>query len=86
MMGADNGSSEIPLVANQNLWVQAYRIYIPEQHKIEVSKDVTFNERMAFKKSIEEVIEVEELEEPNEKNTENENNEKDQPDNPMEPC
>jgi hypothetical protein len=45
-----------------------------------------FNERMAFKKSIEETIEEEEIEEPNEENTESENNEKDQPDNPMEPC
>jgi hypothetical protein len=65
---------------------KAYRIYIPEQHKIEVSRDVTFNERMAFRKSIEEIIEEEELEEPNEENTENENNEKDQPDHPMDPC
>ena len=32
---------------------KAYRIYIPEQHKIEFSKDVTFNEKMDFKKSIE---------------------------------
>jgi hypothetical protein len=32
---------------------KAYRIYIPEQNKIEVSRDVTFNENMAFKKSIE---------------------------------
>jgi hypothetical protein len=48
---------------------KAYRIYNPEQHKIEVIRDVTFNERMAFKKSIEEIIE-EELEEPNEENTE----------------
>jgi hypothetical protein len=65
---------------------KAYRIYILEQHKIEVSRDITFNERMAFRKSIEEIIEEEELEEPNEENTENENNEKDQPDHPMEPC
>jgi hypothetical protein len=35
---------------------KAYRIYIPKQHKIEVSRDVTFNENMAFKKSIEETI------------------------------
>jgi hypothetical protein len=55
---------------------KACRIYIPDQHKIEVSKDVTFNERMAFKKSIEETIEEEEIEEPNEENTESENNEK----------
>jgi hypothetical protein len=65
---------------------KAYRIYIPEQHKIKVSRDVTFNERMAFRKSIEEIIEEEELEEPNEENTKNENDEKDQPDHPMEPC
>jgi hypothetical protein len=42
-----------------------YRIYITKQHKIEVSRDVTFNENMAFKKSIEE----EEHEEPIEENT-----------------
>jgi hypothetical protein len=53
---------------------KAYRIYIPEQHKIEVTRDVMFNERMAFRKSIEEIIEEEELEEPNEENTENKNN------------
>jgi hypothetical protein len=33
---------------------KAYIIYFPEKHKIEVNKDVTFNENMAFKKSIEE--------------------------------
>jgi hypothetical protein len=36
---------------------KAYRIYILEQHKFKVSRDVTFNEKMAFKKSIEETIE-----------------------------
>ena len=51
---------------------KAYRIYFPEQHKIKVSRDVTFNEKMAFRKSIEEIIEEEEFEEPNEENTENE--------------
>jgi hypothetical protein len=45
---------------------KAYRIYILEQHKIKVSRDVTFNEEMAFRKSIEEIIEEEEFEEPNE--------------------
>jgi hypothetical protein len=30
-----------------------YRIYILEEHNIEVSRDVTFNEKMTFKKSIE---------------------------------
>jgi hypothetical protein len=33
---------------------KAYGIYIPEQHKIEFSRDVTFNEKMAFNKYIEE--------------------------------
>jgi hypothetical protein len=65
---------------------KAYIIYIPKQHKIEVNRDITFNERMAFRKSIEEIIEEEELEETNEENIENENDEKEQPDHPMEPC
>jgi hypothetical protein len=30
-----------------------YIIYILEKHKIEVSRDIKFNERMAFRKSIE---------------------------------
>jgi hypothetical protein len=65
---------------------KAYRIYIPNQHKIEVRSDVTFNERMAFRKSIEETIEEEEIEELNEENTEGENNKKDQPDHSMDIC
>jgi hypothetical protein len=64
---------------------KSYIIYILEQHDIEVSRDVKFNENMAFKKSIEEIIEEEELEETNEENIENEDNEKDQPDHPIEP-
>jgi hypothetical protein len=48
---------------------KAHRIYIPEQHKIEVNRDVTFNERMTFRKSIEENIEEEEIEELNEEST-----------------
>jgi hypothetical protein len=65
---------------------KAYRIYIPEQHKIEVSRDVTFNEKMAFNKSIEETIEEEEIEELNEGSIENKNDKKELPDHPMEPC
>ena len=65
---------------------KAYTIYIPEQHKIEVRRDVTFNEKMAFKKSIKETIEEEEIEEPNEESTEKENDEKEQPNHPREPC
>jgi hypothetical protein len=65
---------------------KAYKIYILDQHKIEVSRDVTFNERMAFRKSIEETIEEEEIEEPNEENTKGENDKKDQLGHPMEIC
>jgi hypothetical protein len=65
---------------------KAHRIYIPEQHKIEVSRDVTFNDNMAFKKSIEENIEEEETKELKEERTENVNDEKELPDHPMEPC
>jgi hypothetical protein len=36
---------------------KTYRIYIPEQHKTEVKIYVTFNEKMNFKKSIEESME-----------------------------
>jgi hypothetical protein len=50
---------------------KAYRIYIPEQHKIEANRDITFNEKMAFKKSIEETIEEEEYKEPIEESTKN---------------
>jgi hypothetical protein len=65
---------------------KAYRIYILEKHMIEVSRDVTFNEKMAFKKSIEKTIEEEEIEEPIEESIENQNVEKEQPDHPMQPC
>ena len=68
---------------------KAYRIYISEQHKIEVSRDVTFNEKMAFKKSIEETIEEEEYEEPKEESTclpESQNEEIEQLDHLMQPC
>jgi hypothetical protein len=68
---------------------KGYRIYIPEQHKIEVSRDMTFNENMDVKKSIEETIEVEEYEEPIEEGTclpENQNEEKEQLHHPMKPC
>jgi hypothetical protein len=68
---------------------KAYRIYIPEQHKIEVSRDVTFNEKMDFKKSIEESTEEEEYEEPKEESTylpESQNEEPEQLDHLMQPC
>jgi hypothetical protein len=65
---------------------KSYRIYISKQHKIEVNRDITFNENMAFNKYIEENIEEEEIEELNEESTENKNDEKELPDHPMEPC
>jgi hypothetical protein len=68
---------------------KAYRTYIPEQHKIEVNRDVSFNEKMAFKKSIEETIEEEEYEELIEEGTclpENQNKEKEHLDHSMQPC
>jgi hypothetical protein len=68
---------------------KAYKIYIPEQHKVEVNRDVTFNEKMAFNKSIKETIEEEEYEEPKEENTclpESQNEETKQLDHPMQPC
>jgi hypothetical protein len=67
---------------------KSYKIYIPKQHKIEFSKDVTFNEKMDFKKSIEESME-EEYEEPKEENTylpKIQNEEPRQFDHPMQPC
>jgi hypothetical protein len=67
---------------------KSYIIYIPEQHKIEVGRDVTFNEKMAFKKSIEESME-EEYEEPKEESThlpKSQNEELEQLDHPMQPC
>ena len=68
---------------------KAYRIYIQEQHKIEVNRDMTFNEKMAFKKSIEETIEEEEYEEPIEESTclpKSQNEETEQLDHSMQPC
>jgi hypothetical protein len=68
---------------------KAYRIYISEQHKIEFNRDITFNEKMAFKKSIEETIEEEEYEEPIEEITclpKSQNEETKQLDHPMQPC
>jgi predicted Rdx family selenoprotein len=35
---------------------KAYRIYVSGQQKVEISRDVTFDERIAFKKSIEDSI------------------------------
>jgi hypothetical protein len=48
---------------------KVYRIYIQKQHKVEFKRDINFNEKMAFKKSIEETIEDEEYEGPKEEIT-----------------
>jgi hypothetical protein len=42
---------------------KAYNIYVPGQQKIEISKDVTFDEKIAFKKSIEDPIDSNDEEE-----------------------
>jgi hypothetical protein len=66
-----------------------YKIYIPEQYKVEVRRDATFNENMDFKTSIEETIEEEDHEEPKEERTclpESQNEETKQLDHPMQPC
>jgi len=68
---------------------KAYIIYILEQHKVEVSRYVTFNEKMAFKKYIEETMEEEEHEEPKEESMclpESQNEETKQLDHLMQPC
>jgi hypothetical protein len=57
------------IIVGYNESSKAYRIYILEQNKVEVNRDVTFNEKMAFKKSIEETIKEEEHEEPKEEST-----------------
>jgi hypothetical protein len=64
---------------------KACRIYISKQHKIEVNRDVTFNEKISFNKSIEE----EEFEKPIEEGIclpETQNEEKEQLDHLMKPC
>jgi hypothetical protein len=56
---------------------------------VQIIRDVTFNEEMAFKKSIEETIEEEEHEEPKEESTclpESQNEETKQLDHLMQPC
>jgi hypothetical protein len=35
---------------------KTYRVYVPRKQKVEISQDVTFDERIAFKKSIEDSI------------------------------
>jgi hypothetical protein len=67
---------------------KAYKIYIPKQHKVEFSRYVTFDEKLAFKKSIEDFME-EEYEEPKEESTsfpESHNEEPEQLDHPVKPC
>ena len=42
---------------------KAYRIYVTGQQKVEINKDVTFDEKIAFKKSIEDSIDSNDEEE-----------------------
>jgi hypothetical protein len=50
---------------------KAYKIYIPGQHQIEVSRDVTFDEEVTFRRSRESHMEIdsEEQEAPKDENT-----------------
>ena len=51
---------------------KAYRIYVPGQQKVEISRDVTFEEKIAFRKSIEDSMDSndeEEHEDPKEEST-----------------
>jgi hypothetical protein len=38
--------------------LKAYQIYIPDQRQIEVSRDVTFEEEIAFRRSKESQMEI----------------------------
>jgi hypothetical protein len=64
---------------------KAYKIYILKQHKVECNRDVTFNDKMTFKKSIEEE-EYEDLKEENIHLPESQNEEPKQLDHLMQPC
>jgi hypothetical protein len=67
---------------------KASRIYNLEKHKVEFIRDVTFNENMAFNKSIEETTQEEEYEDPKEESTclpEIQNKETEQLDHLMQP-
>ena len=60
---------KLELSGNRGIFVgysessKVYRIYVPGQRKIEISRDINFDERISFKNSIEEPIESNEEEE-----------------------
>jgi hypothetical protein len=67
---------------------KAYKIYVPGQQKIEISRDVNFDEKIAFKKSIEDSmdsIDEEEHEDPKEGSTCSPEHFGEEPDQPLEP-
>jgi hypothetical protein len=67
---------------------KAYRIYVPGQQKIEISRDITFDEKISFKKSIEDSMDSndeEEHEDPKEESTCSPEHPSEEPDQPLEP-
>jgi hypothetical protein len=67
---------------------KAYRIHVPGQQKIEIKRDVAFDEKIAFKKSIEDSMDSndeEEHEDPKEEPTCSPEHSSEEPDQPLEP-
>jgi hypothetical protein len=67
---------------------KGFKIYVLGQQKIELSRDVNFDDNISFKKSIEDPIDSydeEEYEEPKEESTCSPEHTSEEPDQPLEP-
>jgi hypothetical protein len=67
---------------------KAYKIYVPGQQKVEINRDMTFDEKISFKKSIEDSMDSndeEEHEDPKEESTCSPEHPSEEPDQPLEP-